>query len=407
MSNSKVIIYPDELKNASNLAKERYVEWVQISDVIEKHELRYYTVIDKLGDSHTIDCIGVYTMLWKKLDNLRGIPKSDYDEVKRRCLLLHKIKLKKSALNRQWNADVDKKQGKGSVVEFRKADILDAFGQYKNIEQVMELIKSWGLSTSKTKLTEFYYNNKAEIDDRRMRFVASEKDYYLATGTGRIESLSYLYSQLLEKFEETKGVKYASEIRSIIEQVRKEVKGDEIRLTVDGKIDITATMNANLTIQELNRKIPINMFIVGLVAAKKGINPQSIMAQLGNSFYADYNGFREIKGKEEMELPSHFINSYDWNSIEAMHAEKQKKATSKLMDDKLSKFFADNNIRYDGNLHSSMKKLEAVIEGKATPEIVDIEPLEVDVEEKQKPVVQDRRELLRKILEEKREKSKG
>lgn len=398
MSNSNIIIYPSELRNASNLAKEKYVQWVKMSEELENHELRYYTVIDKFGDAHTIDCMGVWKMLWKQMDSKGGVPKSDYEEVKRRCLIIHKLKIRKGVLNRQWNSEVDKRHGKGSVLEFRKADILELFGQYKSIDQVYDTIKSWGLTVSKTRLTNFFYENKADIDDRRIRFVASEKDYYLSTGTGRIESLSYLYTKLLEKFDETTSVKYAAEIRAIIEQVRKEVKGDEIRLTVDGKIDITATMNANLTIQELNQKLPINMFIVGLVAAKKGLNPQSIMAQLGNSFYADYNGFREIKEKSEMELPSHFINSYDWNEIENMHKEKEKKATNKMVEEKLRKFFLENNIRYTGNVMESVRNLEDTISGKVVPEIVDVEAIEVEVPETKKEEIKDKRELLKQIL---------
>jgi len=406
MGNSNIIIYPSELKNASNQAKEKYVKWVKIGEELENHKLRYYTIVDKYGDAHTIDCMGVYTMLWKQMDKMKGIQKIDYEEVKRRCLIIHKLKIKKGVYNRQWNAEVDKRHGKGSVLEFRKADILDLFGQYKSIDQVYDAIKSWGLTISKTRLTNFFYENKGDIDDRRIRFVASEKDYYLSTGTGRIESLSYLYTKLLEKFDETTSVKYAAEIRAIIEQVRKEVKGDEIRLTVDGKIDVTATMNANLTIQELNQKLSINMFIVGLVAAKKGLNPQSIMAQLGNSFYADYNGFKEIKEKETMELPSHFINSYDWNNIENIHKEKEKKATSKVLNDKLRRFFMENNVKYTGNVLESIRNLEKVLSGKVVPEIVDVEPIETEVVEK-KEEIKNKRELLKQILAERKQGIKG
>lgn len=407
MSDSNVIIYPKELRNASNYAKECYVEWIKLSDEIENHPLKFFTVVDAIGDSHTVDCAGVWKMLHNKFDKLQGIPKEDYEEVKRRCTEIQKLKTQKSVANRRWNSEVDSKHGKGTVLEFRKQDILELFGQYKSIEQVMSTIKEWGLRTSKTSLISFYYENKQEIDDRRQRFIASEKDYYLATGTGRIESLSYLYSKLMDKFDENQQVKYAAEIRAIIEQVRKEVKGDEIRLTVDGKIDITATTNANMTIHEFNQRLSVNMFIIGLVSAKKGINPTYIMSQLGNSFYADYNGFSELKPKEEMQLPSHFINSYNWGEIEEMHKEKEKKATTKIMDEKLSKFFSDNNIKYTGNFRESLEKLEKVIAGEAVPEIVDVEPIEIEVAEEIKPEIKTKRDLLKQILAERKKDVKN
>jgi hypothetical protein len=263
-------------------------------------------------------------------------------------------------------------------------------------------MKEWGFGVTQETLTKFFYENKADIDDRRIRFTAQEKDYYLSTGTGRIESLSYLYSELLKVFDKNKSVRYAAEIRSIIEQVRKEVKGDEIRLTVDGKIDITATVQANRTLQELNQKMPIQMFIVSLVAAKKGINPSMLMSQLGNSFYANYNGFNELVGSDEdMKLPSHFINNYDWNEISQQHKKKEEQATKELLNDTLSKLFKKEGVKYTGNIMETVRLLESKLSGEVVPEIVDIEPIEVTVVESDKPKVLTNREKLREILKEK------
>ena len=127
--------------------------------------------------------------------------------------------------------------------------------------------------------------------------------------------------------------------------------------------------------QDFNQKLPINMFIISLVAAKKGINPMNLMAQLGNSFYSNYNGFNKLAGEdEEMKLPSHFINSYDWNEIENIHREKENKATVKLLDQKLGKFFKENDVKYEGNVLEAIRQLESKLRGEAVPEIVDIEP---------------------------------
>ena len=89
----------------------------------------------------------------------------------------------------------------------------------------------------------------------------------------------------------TKGIELSKELRAIIEQIRKEVKGEEIKLTVDGRIDINATIQANQTLHEFLQKLPINMIVIGLTAAKQGLNPASLIASLGNSYYSKFNGF--------------------------------------------------------------------------------------------------------------------
>lgn len=401
MANKKIIVIPKELENASQLAKDQFVKWREVSEQLEFHELRYYSIVDKHGDSHVIDCLGVYKMNWIRMGKMAGIPKADFEEVKRRGLILHQLKILKGQLNRKWTleAGLGKVSRNRSVFTFRGADMLEEFGKYKSIDQVHELTKEWGFVISKSKITEFYYDNKAEIDERRMRFVATEKDFYLATGTGRIESLSYLFGELMDLFDKTKAVKYATEIRAIIEQVRKEIKGDEIRLTVDGKIDISATVQANKTIQEINQRVPINMVIISLVAAKKGLNPADIMAQLTNSFYSNYNGFSKLNTDDEpIKLPSHFINDYDWNEIGQIHKVKEVEATRRLYEDKLSRFFKKEGVKYTGNTLESLRILESKLSGEAVPEIVDIEPLEISVVENKKQEVTSKRELLKQIL---------
>lgn len=403
INKSDIVVIPDELKDASNQAKKYYLKWLEKSKEIENHKLRFYTAVDKHGDPHTVDCLGVWRQLFLKFDKLKGIPESDYDEVQRRCLILHKLKTEKGQLNRKWSREINKNhQKRGGVLEFRKGDILESFGRYMNVDQVGALIKEWGLSVSRSKLQEFYYANKEEIDERRARFAATEKDFYLATGAGRIESLSYLFTKIMELFESTDNVRYAAEVRAIIEQVRKEVKGDEIRLTVDGKIDVTATIQANRTVHEMNQKIPINLFIVALVSAKKGIDPVNMMTQLGNSFYSRYNGFQQLEDADKIKLPSHLIASYDWNAIEGMHKEKEELAKKKLYNAKLTKFFADNGVNYDGNVQDSLRKMEDVLSGEVVPEIMDVKPLETTVPEEKKEKVLSKRELLKKILEEKK-----
>lgn len=408
MSETQPIILPEELRNAPEDIQQAYYQWIKLGEEVENHPDRFLVVSDKHGDPVQIDCSGVFPMNVKRTKRLGVWSKEVEQEIKKRTETIFAIKVQKGKYAKRWNSYITGTPNK-NVLTFRKTDILELFGQYKSIDQVYEIIKNdWTFSIKRDKLTDFYYENLQDIQERRVRFQAQEKDFYLSTGTGRIESLSYLFTELMKLFDQTKQIKYSTEIRGIIEQVRKEVKGDEIRLTVDGKIDITASIQANRTIQDFNQKLPINMFIISLVAAKKGINPMNLMAQLGNSFYSNYNGFNKLAGEdEEMKLPSHFINSYDWNEIENIHKEKENKATVKLLDQKLGKFFKENGVKYEGNVLEAIRQLESRLRGEAVPEIVDIEPIEVEVIEQKQPEVSAKRKLLQELLDKKKKNIKG
>lgn len=408
MDNIQDIPLIEELKEAPEDIQQAYIQWVMKDRERDNHPERFLILSDTHGEPVQLDCCGIYPMIIKRMKKLGVYTLAMDKEVRRRIDIIVRLKQDKGTFARKWNSWLNGGR-RQNVLTFKKQEILEEFGKYKSIDQVYNIIKDgWAFSIIRQKLCDFYYENLPDIQERRVRFQAQEKDFYLSTSTGRIESLSYLFSELMKLFESSKHVKYSAEIRSIIEQVRKEVKGDEIRLTIDGKIDITASVQANRTIQEFNQRLPINLFIVSLVAAKKGIDPTSIMAQLGNSFYSAYNGFNKLADEtEEMKLPSHFINSYDWNEIENMHRDKGVKATFRLLEQKLTKFFKDNDVKYLGNPLESIRQLEGKLKGEVVPEIVDVECIEVDVAESRKPELSNKRRLLQEILDKKRKITEG
>lgn len=398
------VVMPEEVKNASQFVQNEYIKWKLKEAEIENHPLKYYTIPTKDGDPFVINCGGVYPMLKKQMERNTVATKEDYIEVRRRWELLTKLKMEKGAYARKWNGVLFK----GDILTGRKGQLIEEFGKYKSIEQVNNIIKQeWGFQVSLPKLREFFEANLAEIKDRRARFVAESKDFYLTTETGRVESLSYLFDEIMKLFKETKNIKYSAEVRAIIEQVRKEIKGEEIRLTVDGKIDLTASIQANRTIQELNRIIPINLFVASLVAAKKGIEPTSIMAQLGNSFYNKWNGYnRPAEENEKVVLPSEFVQGYDWAEIEKKNNEKELTAGKTLFDNTLRTFLKKHGVSYEGDINKSMNRLREVLNSEVVQEIIDITPIQTEVKEEEKEKVMSNRDLLRKILKENQDKVK-
>lgn len=395
---------PEEVKNASQFVKNEYVKWKQLEAEIENHPLKYYTVPTREGDPFVVNCGGVYPMIKKQMEKNTAANKADYEEVRRRWEILTKLKMEKGACARKWNGVLFK----GDIIQGRKGQLIEEFGKYRTIDQVYKMIREeWGLSVNLNKLRDFFEENLAEIKNRRARFLTESKEFYLTTETGRVESLSYLFEEVMKLFKETKQVKYSAEVRSIIEQVRKEIKGEEIRLTVDGKIDISASIQANRTIQELNRIIPINLFVVSLVAAKKGIEPTSIMAQLSHSFYSKWNGFApSAEDGERIVLPSEFVQGYDWAEIERKNTDKELVAGKTLFDKEMRNFLKKHGVGYDGDINKSMNQLREALNNEVVQEIIDITPIQTDVKQEEKEQVMSNRELLKKILKESQNKIK-
>lgn len=408
MGSEKIITLPKELRNAPTHIKEAFKFRSKIKQEIEDHPKRFYSLTDDYGETHEIDCTGIFKMNLKKIKQ-RGLQMTDYDKnkIEENSKFMMEQKMLMAKKSRTINAYLSGNSRK-NVFSFKKGDILEKFGRYQNIDQVWQWLKDEGYSAQRHKVVAFYKENLDEIKDRRQRFQMEEKDFYLATTTGRLESLTYLYGEMLKRWESTHNKGYASEARSIIEQVRKEIKGDEVHLTVDGKIDLTATIQANRSIQELNKLIPINMFIVSLVAGKKGVNPADIMAQLTNSFYRHMNGFGSNEGvdAQQFKLPSHYIKSYDWNAISSMHEKKDEKAAEMAYKEKLERFFRSEGVEFDGNVQHSLNQLKKNCGEEVGSEMIDVKPIETEVVEEKKEEIKSKKDKLKELLEESRKQNK-
>ena len=86
-------------------------------------------------------------------------------------------------------------------------------------------------------------------------------------------------------------------------------------MTIDGRIDVNATIQANQTINEALQQLPINVIIIGLTAARQRINPASLMGLLANSYYSRFNGFNKLNDLSQVELPGKYIKQYNWEEI--------------------------------------------------------------------------------------------
>jgi len=319
---------PDEIKEASKAVQEKWLEWKQIDEENRGHPDRFYDILNPDGETVTLDLMGLRPVI-EKICIKNGVKRHEINKIIEKQQWFHKRKIHKGNVLREMKkllyGNTGKSSRKQNVLNLKKANILELFGQFFTTKEVHDIItKKWGYNASYNELKRFRAENEALITKKKADYILKKDEFRLGTDTGRLEELSDLYFTLKQKFEETERIEYSRELRSLIEQVRKEIKGDEVKLTVDGKIDVNASIQANKNVMEVARRLPIHMMVVGLVAAKQNLDPTQIMAQLANSYYSKLNGFNgvvELHKPQEIVHPSTIIKSYDWGEIKKIAKE--------------------------------------------------------------------------------------
>lgn len=320
---------PDFLQNQDDKVVQHYVEWVKLGRELDNHPDRFQTiVIKKTGETRTLDLKSFPSVIKVKMKEY-GMTDEEQERINAMISKLMSMKNRKSMLNVKWTKAVFgrsvKKERIGydaetGVIAVKQAEILDLFGRNNSVDEVARLVREkWQLSISTNKVREFYNMNKEKIDVRRAEYALRSKEFRLATDTGRLEVLSKIAYEMELRFDKDKNMDASKELRAVIEQIRKEVKGEEIKLTIDGKIDINATIQANKTINDVLQKLPINLIVIGLTAAKQNINPLKLMAMLSTSYYSRFNGYSELQDKKDIELPGRFIRSYNWEDLKTLN----------------------------------------------------------------------------------------
>lgn len=325
------VVIPDELLDAPTDIQDYYVKWVEMSDVLKNNTRRYFQFINKhSGELEQVDCMGLVGTALKKA-RAKGISEEDVKNLLAVEKEMEALKKQKTRYKMKWMAYVRPRLGK-DVFDWRRGEIADMFAKFMTAEEVRKKLEDMGYVAKLDDVYKFFLNNKDIIDKKRLEFVRSAKDYFLATDAGRMETLAMLHSRFIELFNDSYYATkrnnielrvLSQEIRAIVEQARKEVKGEELRLTVDGKIDINASLQASATIQDISKKLPINIIPIYLVAVKQGINPNRILTSLVGSFYKDFNGFNRFNNSQSPPSTIDLIRNYDWTAIQQYHEGKK------------------------------------------------------------------------------------
>lgn len=198
--------------------------------------------------------------------------------------------------------------------------ILELFGKFYTVQDTAKVMaKEYRIKIPEEELKKFYIENRDIITRRRAEYVLQNKDFRVATETGRLEVLNNMLVEIEIKNKQAGGsnVDYCNLIIKILEQARKEIKGNELKMTVDGKIDINASLHASENVMSIMKALSVNSIVIGLTAAKAGLNPAVLIGQLAHSWYGKFNGFNgNIMDAEAVQLPSALIRQYDWGHLE-------------------------------------------------------------------------------------------
>jgi hypothetical protein len=204
------------------------------------------------------------------------------------------------------------------VLEPRSEELLDLFGQLRSVDEVHKIIvKEWHLSVGLDTVRAFYSRHLKEIDRLRDQYSNDFGDLSLTKKRGRLDKLSQIFYTYYNKWYDDPRLDYSRELRAIIDQIKKEVEGEQLTLNVQGQINVDLTIEVNKTIFEAQKRVPVNNMILALVAAKRGIDPTRLMTQLTSSYYNSLTGYGRYEPEKQLVPPTDL--TYNWNEIERRH----------------------------------------------------------------------------------------
>jgi hypothetical protein len=216
-----------------------------------------------------------------------------------------------------------------STVKKYSPMILDFLARWFTPIEVHRKMLEQGIQIRYKDILKFYRENQEKVRQLRSQTEEGWDDVSIGIKKSRLEKLSYLFNDLSQMYEKQgvqNKVQLAREMRSILEQARKEVEGEELKLTVNGKIDIEATITNYVQSTKLVQNLTIVQMAASRVAQRLGIPYGKIVDRLANSFYSKHNGFRRTLSLHETPVYPSSVNYdiLDLKDVAAEEAEKQK-----------------------------------------------------------------------------------
>jgi uncharacterized protein YdcH (DUF465 family) len=296
-------------------AKEYNILW----DKLYLHPKRIQT----LSDGTVVNLMSPKDKVIKKIGHLSETETKELFDLHEE---LNQLKLKMMVLKKQAFGIAGNNfalaKGMKTILEPVKSEMLEWFGRLYSEEEIHQKLILRGIPSSYNMVKEFRRKNKGEIEKLQSEYEKDWKSVPVARKRARLDQLSYIYNKIKQEFDKASGtpqLNYVREMRTLLDQVRKEVEGEQIKLTVNGQIDINATIEVNKTTEELYSQVNYMSLLIGRVCARFGLNPLILQYRLMNSWYSEHTGFKRNDKFQELKpnYPSAIV--YNWDTIKEKH----------------------------------------------------------------------------------------
>lgn len=307
---SDKIDVPDFIQNP-----DMYREWFLLDKFIETHPERIQVIPDKNGDPVHLDMTMSPGALRKKIQSR---PPAEQERLMKISSMFRSLIAKKANATRKWNLTIQK----GNVLDVKKTELLEMFGRLYTIDEVhKEIWERWGIKVNIATVTKFYHDNLDKIDKLRAKYEENYSDLALTKKKSRLDKLSSMFYVLWQKFKEEEKVQISTELRNILKDIKQEVEGELIRIDFNGKLDVDMTLSINQKIGDITPRISLAAIVVGLVAARAGLDPLKLMSKLSSSYYSSLSGYGK-KFDPDAEVVDVRSLIYNWSDIQLLHDNK-------------------------------------------------------------------------------------
>ena len=280
----KRVFLPEEVKGPKEI--EAYKQYAQLKYDWENVEVRKFK--SKNGKTYSLPCM-----------NLKMVVAILPEDEKEKFLELNKKALSMTGKLNGWRnkflppvREVDRR----SLFDEYASKILEMLGRGWTAQEVHAELFRQGVDIPYRTIFEFHAKNRAQVSELRSKFNEDIKDVSLSSKRSRLERLNYIYHEINQDFEKCttpllRG-SLSRELRGIIDQARKEVEGENLKLTVEGNIDVNATLGAAIENNKLLYGLTIQQMVISRVAARLHLPSQYLIDRLAHSYYALHNGYR-------------------------------------------------------------------------------------------------------------------
>lgn len=306
----------ENISNDGVVDEETYQEYLKISTHPLLTSQRLFSIP---GNPKLLDILTPLTTLKKKILSL---PEAEQKVIitkhKAATSLMQKANsLRRKAYGIHTNHSFSTKNNEATtILDIRKTEILELYGRFFTSQEILKtLSQEYNLSVSLSTLEAFKTKYQEEITKIQEKHRKDYSNIRLGYKRSRLEELTWMYNKRKEIYERTGYGEDHKILQSTLEQIRKECEKDELKISFEGNINITETINVHFQ-NEMFQQLSVKDIVLGRLCAKFGINPKVMHHRMHKSFYAKFVGTVEAEEDlmtDEIIYPSQIV--YDFNKI--------------------------------------------------------------------------------------------